>query len=708
MERFFPRSLEAAGLLAVLAASLLAASGLLSAQTAAKAPKPFQYSVTVTVKLVQVYVTGKDGRPVADLKPEEFLVTDNGRPVAVTHFEKHFLGQAAAAAAEPGPRMNRKFLLLFDLAFMDPRGILKAREAGLKFIDATLRPEDEVALMVYTPYRGLVLYEYLTLDHQRIRRLVEGLGLKRVAGRAEDLTQYLYSRDLVGERTPRADEQTPEEAFFERQARLQASRRVDEGVRLSYVDKAQDLISALDNLAAALRRLPGYKNVIFFSEGIAGQVLFGRRGGGTSGAGSTVGQFVEQMRDYDAARADTGIRAGFTHMLDEFRAANAPIFALDVSRSQAESEFGSPTTGPASAGPELAGTDSLRQAASVTGGRFYANTVSPDHIAGDIQSVTGAFYVLGYSIGETWDGKFHKIKVRVTRTGCDVVAQGGYFSPKPFKEYTGFEKLLHVTDLALSDVPQFEAPKAIPVAAAAVNVTGQTRLVAFAKARRADLADVLAGRAEAYLLLLDEAGEVSTIKRFKLDLPPDAAGKDTFFPSFLVPARPGRYQCRLVLRNMDTGSGARGSASLVVPGTPGAPFALDPPLLLTTDRRSLDLSAADEGRLSVLFGYDTETYAPLAGEAPAGLDKVFAALRFASDVPNPDIEVTASLGDAAAATAAAVPVSVVGRSEAGPTALVLAEIATGELRPGSYFLRIEAREKGKTASAVAVADLTVK
>jgi len=697
--------LKRAGL--VLAAGLAVLSARLPAQTAAEAQKSLQYNVSVNLKLVQVYVTGKDGRPVADLKPDEFDVTDNGRAVPVTHFEKHFLGQADETAAAPGPRMRRKFLLLFDLAFMDPRGILKAREAGLRFIDATLGPEDEVALMAYTPYRGLVLYEYLTLDHQRVRRLVEGLGLKKVTGRAENLTEYLYSRDLVEERTPRADEQTPEETFFERQARLQASQRVDEGVRLSYVDKAQDLITALDNLAVALRHLPGYKNVILFSEGIASQVLFGKRGGGTSGAGSTVGQLVQQMRDYDAAQADTGIRASFTHMLEQFRAANAPIFALDVSRSQNESGFGSAAAGPGSAGQELAGTDSLRQAASVTGGRFYANTVTKEHAAGDIQSVTGAFYVLGYSIGETWDGKFHKIKVRVKRKGCDVVAQGGYFSPKPFRDYTDFEKLLHVTDLALSDVPQFQPPREIPVTAMAVNVKGQPRLVAFAKARRAALDEVLANKAEAYLLLLDEAGEVSVVKRFKLDLPQDTAGKDTFFPTFLLPARPGRYTCRLVLRNMETGLGARGSASLVLPGTLGAPLTLDPPLLLTPDRRSLDLSAAEEGRLSVLFGYDADTYAPLTGDAPAGLSRVFVALRCTSDAPNPAIEVSASLGEANAATLAGVPVSVVGRSQDGPTALVLAEIATGELRPGRYTLRIEARDAAGRAAA-SVVEFTVK
>jgi hypothetical protein len=48
-----------------------------------------QYEVTVSLKLVQVYVTDKNGQPVADLNKEDFIVLDDGKPVAVTDFERH-------------------------------------------------------------------------------------------------------------------------------------------------------------------------------------------------------------------------------------------------------------------------------------------------------------------------------------------------------------------------------------------------------------------------------------------------------------------------------------------------------------------------------------------------------------------------------------------------------------------------------------------
>src|SRR5512137_2830633 len=63
-----------------------------------QAPKPLQYEVNVVLKLIQVHVTDKKGQPVRDLVREDFTVTDNGQPVALTAFEKHALTPVA-----PGP-----------------------------------------------------------------------------------------------------------------------------------------------------------------------------------------------------------------------------------------------------------------------------------------------------------------------------------------------------------------------------------------------------------------------------------------------------------------------------------------------------------------------------------------------------------------------------------------------------------------------------
>jgi len=697
------------GLLFGILILTLTLSGPAASQSQSDLQKPLRYNISVTLKLVQVYVTAKGGQPAGDLRADEFEVNDNGRNVPVTHFERHFLGEQDESSGLPssGPRMSRKFFLLFDFGFLDAHGVLKARNAALHFLDTKVQPADEVGLLTYTSLRGLVLHEYLTVDHMKIRRIVDGFGLKQLTGRAEHLSDFIFTVD-VQEKPPRpVTGETSAEDFFRQQARLQTGQEVDEGVRQNYVERARHFVVSLDNFARVIRYIPGYKNVILFSGGLSRQVLYGKKGGPAPVGWSSVDQLAAQMKSYDAALADTGLRGDFTAMLEQFKASNSPVYALDVSRSQKEADITNPEGMRAVAG-DFEGADSLRQFASDTGGRFFGNTVDFKKSLDNIQNITGAYYVLGYSVNEEWDGKFHKIKVRVTRKGCEVFAQGGYFSPKPYTEYSSFEKLLHVTDLALSDNPQLQVPDEVRVAAMAVTVKGSPEFVAFARASSSAQADVLGKKSEAYLLLLDENGDVALIKRFKLTLPENQAGKETFFPTFLLSVKPGRYICRLVLRNMETGRGARGSAMLVISGEPVGPVVLDPPLLLTLDPRSKDLAASEAGSLSALFSYDPDSYAPLVGDVPAGLIRLFAAVRCSANGPDADFDLSASLADAAAQVRTDVPVSVLKRSRDGQTVLTLVELGTGELRPGRYNLQFVAKEKGGPSAASATVEFIVR
>ncbi len=691
-------------------ALLLGLAGSPGAQTRTDPQKPLQYEVSVTLKLVQVYVSGKDGQPVGDLAAEEFEVTDNGQPVTVSHFEKHFLGQTDEPEGGPttGP-MNRKFFLVFDFGFNDPHGSLKAKNAGLHFLDNQVQPEDEVGLLSFTAFRGLTLHEYLTTDHAKVRTIVNGFGLQRLVGRAENLTDYIYTNDLADLPAvpPAGPGNSGPEEFFARQARLQTGQAVESGALQGYVDRARFFVESMDNFARVLRNIPGYKNIIFFSAGVARQVLYGKQGGAVLKEWSTPEELAANMNAYDAAQANAGLRGEYTDMLQQFKASNAPVFAMDVSRTQKEADVS--LDEPAGMmSREFEGADSLRQMASSTGGKFYANTVDYKKAMDSIQNVTGAYYVLGYSVSEKWDGKFHKIKVRVKRKGCSVAAQGGYFSPKPFSEYTSFEKLLHMTDLALSDVPQFQVPAEVPVTALAVTVRGWPQLAVFTRASRKLHADVLGKKSEAYLLLLDETGQVSLIKKFTLRLPDETSDTETLYPSFFLNVKPGRYTCRMVLRNLTTGAAARGSAALTVPGTPSAPVILDPPLLLTLDPKAQEQPASDAGRLTALFGYDAASFAPLAGAAPAGPTKLYAALRCSTNIPGADFEISASLKGGAGPEPVPVPVTIMKKAQDGPTFLLLIELGTGDLQPGRYALKIEAKEKGGGVSASSSAELTVK
>ena len=50
-----------------------------------------EHDVTVTLNLVQVYVTDKEGNPVTDLEKDDFEITDKGKHKPITDFEKQVL-----------------------------------------------------------------------------------------------------------------------------------------------------------------------------------------------------------------------------------------------------------------------------------------------------------------------------------------------------------------------------------------------------------------------------------------------------------------------------------------------------------------------------------------------------------------------------------------------------------------------------------------
>jgi hypothetical protein len=410
------------------------------------------------------------------------------------------------------------------------------------------------------------------------------------------------------------------------------------------------------------------------------------------------------MGNYDAAQADSGLRDDFTGMLKEFKAANSPVYAVDVSRAQKEVD----SSIQEGAGPGLRGidgSDSLKQFASGTGGKFFANTMEAVKIANDIQASTSAYYVLGYSVDEKWDGKFHKIKVKVNRKGVNVDAQGGYFNAKPFHEYTKFEKLFQVVDLALSEAPQVQVPYEIPVAGMSVMVKGWPQLLVFGRASLAVHTEVLGKTSEAYLMLFDEKGDMAYVKRFLLAIP--ETGKEILFPAFLMAVKPGSYACRMVVRNLATGRAARGAVPLVIPAA-GAAMTLDPPLLLGPHTSSLDLAASPGGSLAELFAYDANAYAPLLGDVPAGLTNLHAALRLTGSSAAGEPEITATLVDSATSARTELPVSVLKQGIDGTTKLLFLEMTTGELKPGAYTIGFAAKDQGTGATAVSSAAITVK
>ncbi|MDH7494169.1 MAG: hypothetical protein QHH44_09795, partial [Candidatus Saccharicenans sp.] len=412
---------------------------------------------------------------------------------------------------------------------------------------------------------------------------------------------------------------------------------------------------------------------------------FGKTGGAVVGDWSTPEQLAAQMAEYDAAQADSGLRSDFSRLLKELKNANCAVFTVDISRVHKEMDVEG-SGGAMPGARELDGADSLKQLASETGGRFYANTVNPENAMEEIVNATKNFYIIGFKVDESWDGKYHKVKVRVKKKGYNVYSQAGYFNPKPFREYNNFERLLHLIEVALTEEPWPYVPVEIPVASLNLVEKGWPMAMTFARASGEDLAEVFGPKTEAYLLIFNERGELALIKKFRAVVSErDKKENDAFLPSFMLPVKPGKYECALVMRNLDTGRAARGKAAIEVPAQlPVMPY-LDPPLLLRLDDRAKEINAGGEPTMASVYGYNPGTYSAVAGKVPPETRKLYAALRLACPVGwEEGLAVRAELAGANGDPGRSLPVAVLEKKREGQLLKMLLELETGELDAGEY------------------------
>ena len=202
----------------------------------------------MTLKLVRVYVTNPEGNPARDLEISDFVLYDNGKPQQISAFEKHFSLSPGVKPdlTEPVPAtealsvLERKFVFLLDYSNSDLEGIAKSREVILEFMGSQVRPADEVALISFQRPPRLVVHEDLTLDHEKIRTVLQKpLGLPGIGG-------GWGSHAVLGHSVTRGE--------------------IMGGLGSRW------FISRILDLAKSLRVIPGQKNIVLFSRGIGGDV----------------------------------------------------------------------------------------------------------------------------------------------------------------------------------------------------------------------------------------------------------------------------------------------------------------------------------------------------------------------------------------------------------------------------------------------------
>ncbi|HYY94170.1 MAG TPA: VWA domain-containing protein [Pyrinomonadaceae bacterium] len=251
---------------------------------AAQRPAPQEESdedvVRITSNLVQfdAVVTDKQGRPVTDLRPEDFEVYANGRKQELTNFSYINAGTVAAPAQQPSPRaadksappvpparlksgqVRRTVALVVDDLGTSWESTNYVRQALKKFVDQQMQPGDLVAIMRTSA--GMGALQQFTSDKQMLYRAIEHIrwypmGRSGVAAFAP--MQAVNSPGMSGR-----DDGSRDSSDSPFGAGRDATADLDEFREEIF---SVGTLGALNFIIRGMQELPGRKSVIMFSDG---------------------------------------------------------------------------------------------------------------------------------------------------------------------------------------------------------------------------------------------------------------------------------------------------------------------------------------------------------------------------------------------------------------------------------------------------------
>jgi len=396
--------------------------------------RPSTIRVQVNLVPVDVIATTSNGRPVTDLKKEDFRIFENGREQEIRHFSIQTLTPAAPeppptpATTGPldlAPQSARTFLILMGSRVVsdDPFG---AVDKLIRFVRKDLLPQDRVAVFAYNRATAF------TTDHEAIAQVLELYKARPRIGawlrqRDQSLAAIYGSKEIpksiqaeidkifairnesvvrpipLGQSKDNATMTTDaikvlEEALIPSsnpsrtdwtkiESNLIADLPFDKFVS-TFASTSQDLRS-LYTCIRYMRYMPGEKRLLYFSEW---------------------GLFLPHLEYEDslAAYANDARVA-----IDTFQTAGQ-IYTEDRNLNFSH----------------MFALSSLRSISQMTGGLSSIHEYV-DKALNRLNEGTRAMYLLGYYPGdENWNGKYRRIDVKVRRPGVKVTFRNGYFASK--------------------------------------------------------------------------------------------------------------------------------------------------------------------------------------------------------------------------------------------------------------------------------------
>ena len=373
-----------------------------------------QFRTGINFVRVDAIVTDRQGNPVADLKPTDFEVLEDGKPQTVESFR--FVKTSGTAPVEV-PRAIRTrtdeeqaaanedariFVFFLDDYHVRLGNSMAARKPLVEFVTNNVGPGDLLAVMYpLTPLDAV----QLTRDHQSIIRVLEKFEGRKFNYEPRNATEQryaLYPAETV-ERIRRQVALSALEGLAVKLGSLREGRKavivVSEGFTSVLPPQLRDPVASMPGMGNPARRSP------------------------TLGENSIAEDRAEMAGQLDIQ----------SEMQEVFNAANrnnTAYYTVDP-RGLSTGEFDiNENVGLTRSNSSLRQTqDTLRVLADETDGRAIVNRNDLARAMKQIVADSSAYYLLGYNSTQApQDGKFHEIKVRVKRAGTDVRARKGYWA----------------------------------------------------------------------------------------------------------------------------------------------------------------------------------------------------------------------------------------------------------------------------------------
>ena len=377
-------------------------------------PQQPTFRAGVNFVRVDAIVTDRQGNPIADLKPTDFEVLEDGKPQTIESFR--FVRVDGSQPAETQSRIRtrqdeeraaanedaRIFVFFLDDYHVRLGNSMAARKPLAEFVQNNLAPNDLVALMYPLSPLDTVA---LTRDHQGIIRALERFEGRKFNYEPRNSTEQryaLYPAETV-ERIRRQVSLSALEGLAVKLGAMREGRKavivVSEGYTAVLPPQLRDPVAAMPGVGNTARRNPlaGENSIIEDRAEMAGQM-----------------DIQQEMQEvFNAANRS-----------------NTALYTVDP-RGLATGEFDiNENVGMQRSSASLRQTqDTLRVLADETDGRAIVNRNDFGKAMKQIVADSSAYYLLGYNSTQApQDGKFHEIKVRVKRPGSDVRARKGYWA----------------------------------------------------------------------------------------------------------------------------------------------------------------------------------------------------------------------------------------------------------------------------------------